>query len=212
MHRRLERKRTCLSAGPSKPETDTAKRRSRQSISSPSGRRFTSIIQTSCSARRSTIIELNVERSCLTNGSDREKEFLQGLKSLCEDSAFFRFYMNIVNDRLRSLDDAQPLLGAPHPRQVVGGGGQGPFDGYFSKSSHAKPPHAALLLQHSVHRLDQRFASRVNFRARRVAQFPAHPPLRRMGGPLPQPPPTIQPPRHIRVGHIRIQVACFQGL
>src|SRR5277367_1011730 len=111
--------------------------------------------------------------------SPRTEHRIAGLQSLCEDSAFFRFYMNIVNDRLRSLDDAQPLLGAPHPRQVVGGGGQGPFDGYFSKSSHAKPPHAALLLQHSVHRLDQRFASRVNFRARRVAQFPAHPPLRR---------------------------------
>src|SRR5882724_3691321 len=57
MRRRLERKRTCRLAAPSKLGTATAKRRLPRSIFSPSGRPCTSITRTACSAPKSTIIE-----------------------------------------------------------------------------------------------------------------------------------------------------------
>src|SRR3981081_1285604 len=62
----------------------------------------------------------------------------------------------------------------PHPRQVVGGGGEGDFHSHFLQSAPTELPHAPLFLEHSNHRLDQSFAPSVNRPAQLSPQLLPH--------------------------------------
>ena len=133
-----------------------------------------------------------------TNGASGTKEFVRRLDAPLFSAVNLAINLN-SNHTFRYFGRPLQLIRALHPRQVVGGAGQGPLHGYFGKSFHRKPPHTSLLLQDSVHRFDNRFAS-CSFRR-----------MRRMGGAKPQTPAAIQPPRQIRVGKIRIHVSLFHG-
>jgi hypothetical protein len=62
---------------------------------------------------------------------------------------------------------AAVLLGAPHARQVVRGGGQRPLRRNILQSAATKTPHAALLFQHPVHRFDDGLAPGLSSRTDR---------------------------------------------
>src|ERR1700676_2200122 len=107
--------------------------------------------------------------------------------------------MTKAPNSIGKMPDAALLVGAPHSRQVVGGGCQRPLHGDLLQPAPAKPSHSSLLFQHPVHRFDNRFASAINRAAHGVAQFPAHAAMRGVLGPQPQPATAVQPARQIRV-------------
>src|ERR1019366_7830832 len=106
---------------------------------------------------------------------------------------------------------ARRLTGSPQPRQVICGAGQRPLPRDLLPSALAEPPHPALLLQHSVHRFDDRFAPAIDRAAHGVPKFPWHAAMCRITGPLTQPPPSIQPTRQIRVWNIGIDLPLLQS-
>src|ERR1700716_3406948 len=83
------------------------------------------------------------------------------------------------------------LVGAPHARHVIRGARQRPLDPHLGYSSSAEPAHPSLLLQHSVHRFDDRFALGVPRPACRASQFPSPPATGRVAGPRPPPAPPV---------------------
>src|SRR4030081_974436 len=86
----------------------------------------------------------------------------------------------------------------PHPRQVVGGGGEGDFHSHFLQSAPTELPQAPLFLEHSKHRLHPSLAPPVNRPAQLSSQLLPHLSMHRVYGAAPQPPTPVQHSSQIR--------------